>query len=289
MELEHRFEVPVGIDTAWASLLNMETVAPCFPGATLETIDGDDFTGSVKVKLGPIQLTYKGKATIVEKDEAAHRAVFEASGNAARSSSTASMTVSATATAVTADRTAVDMVTSLSITGRPAQFGRGVMVEVGNKLLGQFADCLSGKLSGAQEEPAVTGPAGTVGPQAAAAAGSEGVGFAGSPAGDGAPGPSASSEESSSGATEGSPSASSQATSGAAGASAAAGMSAGTSTGAGAGPRHAAFTRSPEPIDLLESAGAPVLKRLLPIIAGVIALFVLRKLLRKKCSRRKSS
>ena len=125
MELEHRFEVPVGIETAWNTLLDMEKVGPCFPGATLETVDGDSFTGSVKIKLGPIQLTYKGKAKIVEKDPVAHRAKIEASGNAARSASTAAMLVTATATAISPSRTAVDLVTTLSITGRPAQFGRG--------------------------------------------------------------------------------------------------------------------------------------------------------------------
>ena len=115
---------------------------PPFPAPT-----GTTYIGSVKVKLGPIQLTYQGKARIVEADESAHRAVIEASGSASRSASTASMTVTATATALDDDHTAVNMATSLTITGRPAQFGRGVMVEVGNKILGQFADCLSGKLA----------------------------------------------------------------------------------------------------------------------------------------------
>ena len=113
MELEHRFEVPVGIDTAWETLLDMNKVGPCFPGATLESVDGDSFTGSVKIKLGPIQLTYKGKATIVEKNPIRHTAKIEATGNAARSSSTAAMLVTATST-ITPARTV-----------RPRRDGRG--------------------------------------------------------------------------------------------------------------------------------------------------------------------
>ena len=131
---------------AWTSLLDMEQVGPCFPGAILDHVEGDEFSGSVKIKLGPIRMTYKGPARIVEKDPVAHRAKIEATGNAGGSTSTAAMLVTATATALAPNRTAVDLVTTLSLTGRPAQFGRGVMVDVGNKLIGQFADCVSNKL-----------------------------------------------------------------------------------------------------------------------------------------------
>ena len=112
------------------------------------TSTGDEFSGSVKLKLGPIRMIYKGTAKIVEKDEVLHRARIEATGNAGGSTSTAAMLVTATATALAPNRTAVDLVTTLSLTGRPAQFGRGVMVDVGNKLIGQFADCVSTKLCG---------------------------------------------------------------------------------------------------------------------------------------------
>ena len=98
MELEHRFEVPVGVEKAWMTLLDMEQVGPCFPGAILDHVDGDEFSGSVKIKLGPIRMTYKGTAKIVEKDETAHRARIEATGNAGGSTSTAAMMVTATAT-----------------------------------------------------------------------------------------------------------------------------------------------------------------------------------------------
>lgn len=147
MQLEHSFTVPVGIDEAWQILIDIERIGPCMPGAAIESVDGDDFTGSVKVKLGPINLTYKGKASFVEKDEAAHRAVIDARGRDARGNGTAAAKV--TASLAEADgATTVQVVTDLDITGKPAQFGRGVMVDVGNKLIGQFADCLAATLAG---------------------------------------------------------------------------------------------------------------------------------------------
>ncbi|HEY7050061.1 MAG TPA: SRPBCC family protein [Jatrophihabitantaceae bacterium] len=147
MQLEHSFTVPVGVEEAWRVLLDIERVAPCMPGASLDSVDGDRFTGTVKVKVGPIGLTYKGKASFVEKDEAARRAVIDAQGKDARGNGTAAAKVAATLQSE-GDSTRVDVVTDLNITGKPAQFGRGVMVDVGNKLIGQFADCLAGQLAG---------------------------------------------------------------------------------------------------------------------------------------------
>ena len=115
------------------------------PGAALDSVDGDDFTGRVKVKLGPINLTYQGKASFIEKDEAAHKAVIDARGKDQRGNGTAAAIVTATLAAEGAI-TRVDVLTDLNITGRPAQFGRGVMTDVGNKLLGQFADKLAAQL-----------------------------------------------------------------------------------------------------------------------------------------------
>jgi carbon monoxide dehydrogenase subunit G len=157
MELDHSFTVPVGIDEAWSVLLDIERVAPCMPGAALDTVDGDDFTGSVKVKLGPISLTYKGKAAFVEKDATAHRAVIDARGRDARGNGTAAAKVTATLRE-DAGSTAVDVHTDLNITGKPAQFGRGVMTDVGNKLIGQFSDNLAAELSG-RDDADETGPA----------------------------------------------------------------------------------------------------------------------------------
>ena len=145
MQLENSFTVPVPVDEAWRVLLDIERIAPCMPGAALDSVDGDDFTGRVKVKLGPINLTYQGKASFIEKDEAAHKAVIDARGKDQRGNGTAAAVVTAKLKAEGAI-TRVDVLTDLNITGRPAQFGRGVMTDVGNKLLGQFADKLAAQL-----------------------------------------------------------------------------------------------------------------------------------------------
>ncbi len=157
MQLENSFTVPVPVDEAWRVLLDIERIAPCMPGAVLDSVTGDAFTGRVKVKLGVITMTYQGKASFVEKDEAAHRAVIDARGRDQRGNGTAAAVVTATL-AGEGDSTRVDVVTDLNITGRPAQFGRGVMTDVGNKLLGQFADSLAAQL-GAGDEPAAQAPA----------------------------------------------------------------------------------------------------------------------------------
>ncbi|MDQ1670890.1 MAG: uncharacterized protein QOE40_2951, partial [Actinomycetota bacterium] len=142
MQLEHEFVVPVPVDQAWDVLLDVERIAPCMPGATVESFDGETVQGRVKVKVGPIQVTYSGTARFVEKDAAAHRVKLDASGKEARGSGTAKATVDAVLVAQ-GDSTKVNVSTDLAITGKPAQFGRGVMVEVGNKLIGRFADCLA--------------------------------------------------------------------------------------------------------------------------------------------------
>jgi carbon monoxide dehydrogenase subunit G len=162
MQLENSFTVPVPVDEAWRVLLDIERVAPCMPGAALDSVDGDNFTGRVKVKLGPINLTYQGKASFVEKDEAAHRAVIDARGKDQRGNGTAAAIVTAKL-AAEGPITRVDVLTDLNITGRPAQFGRGVMTDVGNKLLGQFADKLAAQLGegDAQGEAARAGAAAT--------------------------------------------------------------------------------------------------------------------------------
>jgi carbon monoxide dehydrogenase subunit G len=147
MKLEHEFTVPVPVGQAWEALLDVERIAPCMPGATLLSVDGRDFTGSVKVKVGPITVTYDGKATFDELDEAARRVVIAAIGRETRGAGTAAATVTATLVDEGAS-TSVRVETDLNVTGRPAQFGRGVMAEVGAKLVGQFAACLADELSG---------------------------------------------------------------------------------------------------------------------------------------------
>ncbi|NUK57128.1 SRPBCC family protein [Streptomyces lunaelactis] len=149
MRLQNSFTVPVPVDEAWRVLLDIERVAPCMPGATVEAFDGETIKGAGKGKGGPFTVTYRGTATFKEKDESAHRIVLDARGKEVRGQGTANATVTGTL----AERdggTAVVVVTDLLITGRPAQFGRGVMAEVGDKLIGRFADCLSQLLAGAQ-------------------------------------------------------------------------------------------------------------------------------------------
>ena len=141
MQLTHRFTVPVPIDEAWAHFNDIGSVAECFPGASVTSAEGDSFAGSVKVKLGPIALVYNGTGLFTEKDEAAHRMVVDASGKDKRGNGTAGAAVVMTMTEA-GTSTDVEVVTDLAITGKPAQFGRGVMQDVSDKLLGQFVACL---------------------------------------------------------------------------------------------------------------------------------------------------
>ena len=163
MRLEHQFRVAAPIDEVWSALLDPGRVAPCMPGATLDSVTDESFAGAVKVKLGPVALLYKGTGSFETADEAAHRAVIKASGKDSRGNGTASATVEVTLSE-DSGRTLATVVTELSVTGRPAQFGRGLISEVGGKILDQFADCLAGKLAPAQdaETPATqeesTGP-----------------------------------------------------------------------------------------------------------------------------------
>lgn len=159
MELHHEFTVPVPVDDAWRALLDIERIAPCMPGASVEDYDGKTVNGSVKVKVGPITVTYKGTAVFEEQDEAAHRMVLIASGRETRGQGTARATV--TGTLMEHDGgTAVSVRTDLTVTGRPAQFGRGVMAEVGDRIIGQFAQNLAEQLGAKpQEEPPETPPA----------------------------------------------------------------------------------------------------------------------------------
>ena len=153
MQLEHHFTVPVPAVQAWEALLDVERIAPCMPGATVDSFDGETIEGKVKVKVGPIQVAYAGTAKFVETDAASHRAVIEASARESRGAGTAAATI----TAVLDDAgssTDVTVTTDLQITGKPAQFGRGVLADVGDKILGKFADCLAEEL--ARDAPTAT-------------------------------------------------------------------------------------------------------------------------------------
>jgi carbon monoxide dehydrogenase subunit G len=146
MELQHRFTVPTSVEETWALFADIASVAECFPGATVSSADGDTFQGTCKVKLGPIALVYSGSGTFVEKDEEAHRFVVDAKGKDKRGNGTAGAKVTLAMTAGAAG-TDVEVLTDLAITGKPAQFGRGVMQDVSDKLLGQFVQCLEDLLT----------------------------------------------------------------------------------------------------------------------------------------------
>ena len=282
MQLENSFTVPVPIDEAWRVLLDIERIAPCMPGAALDSVTGDDFTGRVKVKLGPINLTYQGKASFVEKDEAAHKAVIDGRGKDQRGNGTAAALITAQLKAE-GDTTRVDVLTDLNITGRPAQFGRGVMTDVGNKLLGQFADKLAAQLGAgdagaaapAQETPTQKITATTAGAAEEVAASVQQV-----------PGDNAVAEQTRTTAAAARESAAATADRASGGGTAPATdtapaavipnpPSAGTTTPAApaartTGPQQA----EPEPIDLLEVAGGAALTRYAAPLAGAAALLL---------------
>jgi carbon monoxide dehydrogenase subunit G len=157
MELTNEFRVGVSVPEAWKVLTDVERIAPLMPGARLQEVEGDEYRGSVKVKVGPITAEYKGKATFEERDEAAGRVVLRASGRDSRGQGNANALITATMTP-DGDGTKVSVVTDLTVSGKVAQFGRGVLGEVSAKLLGQFVDALEADLEKAS--PGATAPAG---------------------------------------------------------------------------------------------------------------------------------
>ena len=255
MQLENTFTIDAPIEKAWEALNTPQTIAPCFPGATLTEYEADTFTGTVKVKLGPISLTYKGKGVYKERDDAAHRVVIDASGRDSRGNGTAEATVVGTMTADGPDKTAVTMVTDMKITGRPAQFGRGVISDVADKIIGQFASCVASKLQ-AGDAPAATDEASSEGSAPVPAAVSGSASAAGAASSNGSTG---------SAATATAP----------------------TATAPAATAKPSAASTAPmkseiDAIDLLDTAGAPVIKRLAPVVGGLglllLVIFLIRRL-----------
>ena len=147
MELEHDFAVPAPVDQVWAAFLDLEDLGTCFPGATVTDVSAGGFKGTAKVKLGPIALVYTGTGTWVDRDEHAHRMVLEAKGKDKRGNGTAGATITIVLAEESPGRTFVHVLTDLNVTGKPAQFGRGVMQDVSDKLLQQFVDCLEGRFA----------------------------------------------------------------------------------------------------------------------------------------------
>src|ERR1039457_5533478 len=160
MDLEHSFIIPVPPEQAWQALLDVEQVAPCMRGATVDAFDGEVISGKIKVKVGPVQMTYAGKARFTEKDEATKTVVLEASGKETRGSGTASATIRSSLQGENG-QTRVLVRTTMTVTGRPAQFGRGVMAEVGGRIIGKFATNLAAELSGEGAAAQEAGPSAT--------------------------------------------------------------------------------------------------------------------------------
>jgi carbon monoxide dehydrogenase subunit G len=299
MNLEHEFTVPVPIDEAWRVLLDVERVAPCMPGATLLSVDGRDFTGSVKVKVGPITVTYNGKATFAEVDDAAHRAVIEASGKETRGAGTAAATVT-TQLEGRGATTQVRVTTDLNVTGRPAQFGRGVMAEVGGKLVQQFATCLADELSGGGASRDLSEPTAVM-----TAPGSDNSGPHGDPVAEAALAAPAPAKKTAAKKTVANKAAAKEtaaketpppAKKAAPAKKVAAKKAAPTAQTVAAEPPAGAQPRAPapvspitpprrppaEPIDLFDVAGPSVAKRVAPVIAAVVLLLLLLRRRRRR-------
>ena len=238
MELTDEFRVGVPIEDAWAILTDVERIAPCMPGAQLEEIEGDEYRGVVKVKVGPITAQYKGVARFQERDEAAHKVVLKAEGRDTRGQGNANAVVAATLVP-DGEGTRVSLVTDLTITGKVAQFGRGVLADVSAKLLGQFVDnlerdVLSGPGGGRTAATPEAAPAGTATAAAAAATATATEPERPAPSSNG-------------------------------------------STGA----RRVDHPEA-EPVDLVAAAGTPVAKRVVPLVGGLLAVFLVWRFLARR-------
>jgi hypothetical protein len=248
MELINDFTVNAPIDTAYATLTDVERIAPCLPGAQLTEIEGDTYRGLVKVKVGPITAQFKGQATFVERNPDQHRAVLKAEGRDTGGKGNASALITAQLEEIEPVVTKVTVTTDLTITGKVAQFGRGAMADVSEKLLRQFVMNL-------ETTVLADGAVASVAAAAAAGAGST------VPAATAVMTPSAPAAE-----------------------GVAAASVSGNGTGeAAAEPGVRKIDSAPvEPIDLLDTAGAPMIKRLLPLIGGAVLLLVVWRVIRRR-------
>jgi carbon monoxide dehydrogenase subunit G len=209
MELTNEFRVDARPDTTWSVLTDLERIAPCMPGAQLQEVEGEQYRGVVKVKVGPITAQYKGTATFLERDEAARRAVLKADGRETRGQGSASATITVTLQP-DGNGTTVTVLTDLRITGKVAQFGRGVIADVSADLLARFVESLESTVLGGDDRPTDVAEPEPVRPAVRAVDHPE-----------------------------------------------------------------------PDPVDLLDTAGAPVVKRIAPFLAVVAAVCLVRVLLRR--------
>jgi carbon monoxide dehydrogenase subunit G len=285
MRLDNEFEVPRPVDEAWAVLTDLERIAPCMPGAQLTEVEGETYHGTVKVKVGPMVAQYAGQARFKEKDDAAHHAVLEAKGKERSGKGLASALVTADLTEQGANSTRVTVSTDLTISGPLAQFGRGAIVEVSSKLLGQFSDNLRSMLEsgGGSATPPASGNGGGS-PEHAAPAGN-----GSSPDGNSAPSVAAPVDAASTSATATSPSTGEAPTPAEPGAASTTGPAATGTAATGAGAlaeasgdaaatptgRRVVQSREAEPVDLMSVAGSSILKRVIPLVIVVAIVVVL--------------
>jgi len=307
MELTNEFRVAVPVDEAWAVLTDVERIAPCLPGAQLQEVEGDQYRGIVKVKVGPITAQYKGVATFLEQDVAAHRVVLKAEGRDTRGQGNANATVTATLTPE-GDTTVVKVVTDLTITGKVAQFGRGVLADVSGKLMGQFVDNLhrdvlsagtAAATEGAVRDATVTDA--TVTDASAADAPATEAAVADAPAAD------APTAAATSGTAAAAPSAARSTPAASAPAAPASTASSGSATttvttdepagtpghangsdppDAGTGAATSTVRRvehpEPEPVDLVATAGGSVARRLAPLLGALVVSLLLWRLVARR-------
>jgi carbon monoxide dehydrogenase subunit G len=281
MELDHSFTVPVPPDRAWEVLLDVDRIAPCMPGATVEEFDGEVVTGRIKVKVGPVSLTYRGTAKFTERDPDARVVVVDASGKETRGAGTASAAIRASLVP-SGEGTQVSIHTTMNVTGRPAQFGRGVIAEVGGKLVEKFAENLAQMIS--------DGGVGPVGADASAGAGAADAGAA--DAGAASAGAASAGAASAANSTTTSLSTATSSAESAGDGSAATGSA--VATDAGPGPTESAAVAPPpvrtvtvppaaqneDSINLVRLVGPAILKRVLPVLVGIAALALLGRRLR---------
>lgn len=154
MELNHHFTVNVPVAEAWKILTNVELIAPCLPGAQLLEVEGDTYRGVVKVKVGPIQAQFTGQASFLERNDVDHKAVLKGEGRDTGGKGNASALITAQLTSISPTSTKVEVNTDLAVTGKVAQFGRGAMADISDKLLAQFSQNLNTLISEIPSETA---------------------------------------------------------------------------------------------------------------------------------------
>ncbi|MEJ7840504.1 MAG: SRPBCC family protein [Rubrobacter sp.] len=257
MKIHNEFTVGASIDQAWNTMLDLEKIAPCLPGADIQDEADGEYAGTMKIKVGPITASYKGTVRFEEADEANHRAVLQATGRDVRGQGTASATIVSTLREE-GGSTKVSVETDLKLTGRAAQFGSGLAQDVATRMLDQFAACLEQEISGAGAAEAAAQPASGNGPRAAT--------LDGPPSAAGA------------GATVQGAIVTGSSPSGAAAGAPTTGIQQPTTQDT---PRRAP-AREPEAFDLGDTTQGAIFKRLTPVLAGAGVLVILTWLFRRK-------